>query len=265
MPVACWNSRSRPYPIAAVVVDEAQDFHAEEWRLLRAIVPPGPNDLFLVGDAHQRLYGHKVTLRSCGVQVQGRSSQLRINYRTTEEIRAWAMTILSGVEIDDLDGGKEEEQGYKSLMSGPKPDVHQFGGRHEELEFIGGRIRELVGQRPAEHICLVARTNKLLRDDYQPMLAELGIDSTLLDQREDGGGVRLGTMHRVKGLEFPVMILAGVNSKYMPLPVSGVEDSVAQADHEDRERSLLFVAATRARDLLIVTGWGEPSPFLPNS
>ncbi|MGP0066023.1 MAG: UvrD-helicase domain-containing protein [Isosphaeraceae bacterium] len=254
-----------PLPYRAIVVDEAQDFHAEEWRLLRAIVPPGPNDLFLVGDAHQRLYGHKITLRSCGVQVQGRSSQLRINYRTTEEIRAWAMTMLSGVEIDDLDGGKDEEKGYKSLLSGPNPDVHQFSGRHEELEFIGERIRELVGQRPAEHICLVARTNKLLRDDYQPMLSELGIESTLLDQREDGGGVRLGTMHRVKGLEFPVMILAGVNAKYMPLPVPGVEDPVARADHEERERSLLFVAATRARDLLIVTGWGAPSPFLPNS
>ena len=112
----------------------------------------------------------------------------------------------------------------------------------------------------------MARTNKLLRDDYQPMLAELGIESTLLDQREDGSGVRLGTMHRVKGLEFPVMILAGVNAKYMPLPVPGVEDDpVARADHEERERSLLFVAATRARDLLIVTGWGAPSPFLPNS
>jgi superfamily I DNA/RNA helicase len=79
-------------------------------------------------------------------------------------------------------------------------------------------------------------------------------------------GVRLSTMHRVKGLEFPVMILAGVNAKYMPLPVPGIEDDeAARADHEERERSLLFVAATRARDLLIVTGWGAPSPFLPNS
>src|SRR5262249_27437021 len=188
---------------------------------------------------------------------------VRINYRTTEEIRSWAMTMLSGVEIDDLDGGKEEEQGYKSLLSGPTPEVHQFGSRHEELEFVGERIRELVGQRPAEHICLAARTNKLLRDDYQPMLRDLGIESTLLDQREDGNGVRLGTMHRVKGLEFPVMMLAAVNAKYMPLPVPGAEDDpAAKADHEERERSLLFVAATRARDLLIVTGWGAPSPFL---
>ena len=78
--------------------------------------------------------------------------------------------------------------------------------------------------------------------------------------------MRLATMHRVKGLEFPVMILAGVNAKYMPLHVAGrADDPVAEADHADRERSLLFVAATRARDLLVVTGWGTPSPFLPTS
>ena len=174
--------------------------------------------------------------------------------------------MLSGVEFDDLDGGREEEKGYRSLLSGPVPEIHRFGGRQEELKFIGERIRELVGQRAAEHICLVARTNKLLKDDYQPMLSNLGIEYTLLDQKEDGNGVRLGTMHRVKGLEFPVMILAAVNAKHLPMPVPGVEDDpVARADHEERERSLLFVAATRARDLLIVTGWGAPSPFLPTS
>lgn len=75
--------------------------------------------------------------------------------------------------------------------------------------------------------------------------------------------MRLATMHRVKGLEFPVMILAGVNSKLMPLRIASVEgDPTVKREHEDRERSLLFVAATRARDQLIVTSWGMPSPFL---
>ena len=85
------------------------------------------------------------------------------------------------------------------------------------------------------------------------------------DADEDGGGVvTLMTLHTAKGLEFPVMVLAGVNAKFMPLPVPGFEgDPVGEADHVDRERSLLFVAATRARDLLIVTGWGTPCPFLP--
>jgi superfamily I DNA/RNA helicase len=253
-------------PYKAVVVDEAQDFQAQDWRLIRAIAPSGPDDLFIVGDAHQRIYGQKVALRTCGINVQGRSSRLRVNYRTTEEIRSWAMTVLSGVEIDDLDGERDEEKGYRSLMSGPRPEVHRFGSRNEGLHYVGERIKQLVALRPAEHICLVARTTKLLKEDYQPMLNGLGIKSTLLDQRREGQGVRLATMHRVKGLEFPAMILAGINARYMPLPVFGVpDDPASKADHEARERSLLFVAATRARDLLVVTSWGTPSPFLPTS
>jgi superfamily I DNA/RNA helicase len=250
-------------PYRAILVDEAQDFHAEEWRLLRAIVPSGPNDLFLVGDAHQRLYGHKISLKNCGINIQGRSSRLRINYRTTEEIRTWAMAMLEGVEVDDLDGEREDESGYKSLLTGPKPEVHQFDTRSAELDFIGKRVKELVVERPPEHVCIAARTNKLVRDDYQPLLEGLGIASTLLDQKTEGEGVRLATMHRIKGLEFPVMILAGINASYLPLQVDPKDDDpVTAADHQERERSLLFVAATRARDTLVVTGWGTPSPFL---
>jgi superfamily I DNA/RNA helicase len=244
-------------------VDESQDFHAEEWRLLRAMIPPGSNDLFLVGDAHQRIYGQKVALKACGINVQGRASRLRINYRTTEENRAWAMAMLEGVEIDDLDGEREDETGYKSLLTGPKPEVHHFETRPAELEYVGQRIKELVGSHPPEHVCIVARSNKLLKDDYQPMLNSLSIPSTLLDQRREGAGVRLATMHRVKGLEFPVVMLAGINARYMPLQRNPKDDDpIAASDHEARERSLLFVAATRARDLLIVTNWGTPSPSL---
>ena len=251
-------------PYRAIVVDESQDFHAEEWRLLRAMIPFGSNDLFLVGDAHQRIYGQKVALKACEINVQGRASRLRIKYRTTEEIRAWAMAMLEGVEIDDLDGKREDETGYKSLLTGPKPEVHHFETRPAELKYVGQRVKELVGSRPPEHVCIVTRTNKLLKDDYQPMLKSLSIPSTLLDQKREGDGVRLATMHWVKGLEFPVMILAGINTKYMPLQLdSHDDDPIAAADHESRERSLLFVAATRARDLLVVTNWGTPSPFLP--
>jgi hypothetical protein len=250
-------------PYRAVVVDEAQDFHAEEWRLIRAMSPSGPNDLFIVGDAHQRIYGQKVTLRGCGINVQGRSSRLRINYRTTEQIRVWAMAMLHGIDTDDLDGEPDEEQGYKSLLSGPKPEVRHFGTRAEECAFLGQRIKDLVADRPPEEVCLVARTSKMLRNDYQPVLKDLGVRHTLLDKSREGQGVRLATMHRVKGLEFPVMILAGTNASALPLKVPAAEaDAAAWAEHVERERSLLFVAATRARDLLVVTSWGTPSPFL---
>jgi len=252
-------------PYRAVVVDEAQDFHSEEWKLIRALVPASTNDLFIVGDAHQRIYGHKVALRNCGINIQGRSSKLRINYRTTEQIRAWAMAMLHGVEIDDLDGERDDETGYKSLLSGPPPEVRRLASRSEEQKFLAGRIKELLNDRSPEEICLVARTSKMLRDDYQPMLNGLGIRHCLLDKNREGPGVRLATMHRVKGLEFRVMVLAGINGQVMPLQLSSVEnDPTSKSDHEERERSLLFVAATRARDLLIVSSWGAPSPFLPN-
>lgn len=254
-------------PYRAVVVDEAQDFHPEEWKLIRAIVPIGPNDLFLVGDAHQRIYGRKVALSRCGIQIQGRSSKLWINYRTTEQIRAWAMAMLKGVEIDDLDGEKDSAQGYKSLLSGSEPEHHHFSTSQKEREFLTDKIKALLKDRKPEEICLVTRTAKTLKDEYQTLLMSLGIDHTVLDKSKNsaGGGVRLSTIHRVKGLEFPVMILAGMNSKTMPLRVVSTEgDPTVKAEHEDRERSLFFVAATRARDVLLVTSWGTPSPFVPS-
>ena len=110
----------------------------------------------------------------------------------------------------------------------------------------------------------MARTNSLISDEYGPPQEPRHPHHVLDRGREKpDGGVRLATMHRVKGLEFPVMILAGVNAKVMPLRVASVEgDPTARDDHEDRERSLLFVAATRARDRLIVTGMGAGAPFL---
>ena len=113
-------------PYRAVVVDESQDFHPEEWKLIRALVPEGANDLFLVGDAHQRIYGRKLVLKDCGIQIQGRSSQLKINYRTTEQIRNWSMALLQGVQVDDLDGEQDRVKGYKSLLSGQIPEVQRF-------------------------------------------------------------------------------------------------------------------------------------------
>jgi hypothetical protein len=251
-------------PYRAVIVDEAQDFHCEEWRLIRAIAPEGPNDLFLVGDAHQRIYGQKITLRNCGINIQGRSSALRINYRTTEQIRAWAMSMLRGIDVDDLDGERRNERGYKSLLSGPPPEMHSHASKKEEMEFLRKMIKRLLKDHQPEDICLVARTNKMLRDGYQAALKEIGVPHTILDKGKEEAGVRLASMHRVKGLEFPVMILAGLNSHIVPLRLAAVEsDPTALSEHEERERSLLFVAATRARDRLILTYYGTPSPFLP--
>jgi superfamily I DNA/RNA helicase len=252
-------------PYRAVVVDEAQDFHDEEWRLIRTLVSEEPNDLFIVGDAHQRIYGRKVVLGKCGINVRGRSSRLRINYRTTEEIRNWALAILHGVEVDDLDGGIDDQVGYTSLLSGPKPSVLRFGSLEEEQEAIGRTIQDLLKNHRPEDICVTVKTMKLLKKNYVSALERAGIPCTILDgdEGDDQPGVRLATMHRVKGLEFPCMILAGINKGVIPSERRGSQgDPIAQQERDQRERSLLFVAATRARDSLTVTCSGEASPYL---
>ena len=252
-------------PFRAVVVDEAQDFHPEEWRLIRALVPQGANDLFVVGDAHQRIYGQKVILSRCGIMIHGRSSRLKINYRTTEQIRDWAMRILRGIEVDDLDGERDDGRGYRSLLTGSEPEIHHFSSRNKEREFLVTTLKGLLEERKPEDICVVARTNSLIRDEYGAALKNQGLAYQILDKGKDreGGGIRLATMHRVKGLEFPVMIIAGINAKTMPLRITSIDDDpIEREEHERKERSLLFVVATRARDRLIISGWGSRSPFL---
>jgi superfamily I DNA/RNA helicase len=143
--------------------------------------------------------------------------------------------------------------------------VRKFATAEEEGRFLVETVKELLTHKQPEEICLVAHTGKLLTERYQPLLRAARVPCVVLEKKNDPGepGVRLGTMHRVKGLEFPVMLLAGVNSGVVPMRVPSVEgDPTARAEHEDRERSLLFVAATRARDYLVVSSFGNPSPFL---
>ena len=250
-------------PYKAVIVDEAQDFHSDEWKLIRAIVPEEKNDLFIVGDSHQRIYGSPVVLSQFGINIRGRSSQLRINYRTTEQIRRWAMSMLEGLSFDDLDGSTVEEKGYRSLLSGPSPQVYKFDSPQDEARFIGEQINELLEIRKPTDICIVARTNKQLQDIYRPAFRDHNIKHSVLDKDSLPSGVAVATMHRVKGLEFPVMILAGISDNYVPLKVKGISsDPAAMKEHLNRERSLLFVAATRARDVLIITSSGNPSRFI---
>ena len=256
------NSISLPY--RSVVVDESQDMHPEELKLIRQLVPEGNNDLFFVGDAHQRIYGTPVVFSHCGIAIRGRSRKLRINYRTTEEIRDWSMIVLDEQFIDDLDGGLDEHLGYHSLRYGVPPIVKAFDTLEEEQDFLIETLQNLQQESPLETICIVARLHSQLDRDYISALENAGIDYLYLhsDTPEDSGsGVRLATMHRVKGLEFPHVIIAGANDSVLPLEHKHA-DEAHQPDTEMRERCLLHVAASRARDTLVVSSHGEPSGFL---
>jgi superfamily I DNA/RNA helicase/mRNA-degrading endonuclease RelE of RelBE toxin-antitoxin system len=254
----------------AVIVDEAQDMGAEAFRLIRQMIPGGDrkNDLFIVGDAHQRIYRHKVVLNQCGVSVRGRSRKLRINYRTTEENRRWAVNLLEGLSIDDLDGGQDDQKGYKSLLHGLVPQVRIFSSFAEEVAHVAAYLKDMEANgQPPSSVCLVARTNELLKQ-YEAALKELGMGTYFIRRSEAEDlrvpGLRLATMHRVKGLEFDRVIIAGVNEGMVPYEgvASSSSDPVVQRESEVQERALLYVAATRAKKEVLVTTHGTPSRFL---
>lgn len=257
--------RQRPELVhyRAVIVDEGQDFGNAAYQLIRALVPAGPNDIFIVGDAHQRIYKERVTLSRCGVQVVGRSFRLRINYRTTDEIRRFALGLLEGVDIDDLDEGKDSSKGYMSHRHGPAPEVVNFKTFEQEVDCIV----DFLGTHPAlwRNTCVVAYTNKQV-EQYLDALEARGfqccwLKSTNTDDRELEG-VRVATMHRVKGLEFDRMVLAGVNDGVVPRPNHSADEAVRE-DDENADRALLYVALTRARSEALVTSHGKPSRLWP--
>lgn len=265
------EKRNLTAPYTAIVVDEAQDMSAQAFRLIRAMVSPGSNDIFIVGDGHQRIYRGGVPLSQCGIMIKGRSYKLRINYRTTEEIRRWATAILEGQIIDDLDDSTDDQKGYKSLLRGTSPHVQHTDSFKNELDIIIDILKkEQANGSDLSTICLVARTNELL-SEYAQQLTGKGFECYMIkrskaDERKVPG-LRCATMHRVKGLEFDKVIIAGVSKESIPYQRSlqNASDTVARNEVTLLERALLYVAATRAKKEVWVTGYGEKSEFVPEN
>lgn len=249
---------------AAVIVDEAQDMGTQAFRLIRAIVPEGKNDLFIVGDGHQRIYGkNKVVLSQCGIDIRGRSTRLKINYRTTDETRKAAVAILEGVEVDDLDGGTDSNRFYHSLMHGPAPELQNFASLDEQSSGIKSIIESLAGEPSA--CCIVARTNKEIKAIEASLMAK-NVPIQVLDGRSlaaHKSSVNLATMHRVKGLEFDYVILASANKGLIPLEfvVANTGDQVSRRHKENEERALVYVSMTRARKRTFIFSYGQMSEF----
>ena len=249
-----------------IVVDEAQDFNAEAFRLIRDMVPESKNDIFIAGDAHQRIYGHKVVLSQCGIKIIGRSKKLKLNYRTTDEIRRWAVGLLSGENIDDMDDGVDTNSDYKSLYHGPEPLVKSFESYEDEVSFIDRYIQNIKKEDVDSRICIVARTQKII-DAYSQYFTDKNIATVKISRNTKDNisnkGIRLATMHRVKGLDFDHVIIASMNDGIVPLEVSEKSDEQQIEDEKLlREKSIVFVAATRAKKSLLVTYYGNKSVIL---
>ena len=253
----------------SIIVDEGQDFSPNAYRLLRAIAgTEHPNDIFIVGDAHQRIYKKRAVLSRCGINIRGRSSRLRINYRTTEEIRRYAFAFLKGIDFDNLDDEYEGEERCQSLTHGTYPVIQNFKSATKEYAYITGEVQRLAEEGvDRKNICLVARTHSLL-DDYIKAFRDAGIQvyeikRSKLDDR-NFEGVRVATMHRVKGLEFQYMFIAAANNRVIPL-ASTVDytDKVSKQASLTSEKCLLYVALTRAQKAAYITSYGTQSEFMP--
>lgn len=251
-----------PHGVRAIVVDETQDMSAAALSLLRAAVPTDANDMFLVGDAHQRIYRHKVALSKVGIDIKGRGRRLRINYRTTDEIRRWATAKLANCAVDDLDGQPDTLVGYRSLTHGVAPDELNSPSRDAERKLLLERISQLRAEAFVDsNICIVLRTNDEV-DEYSDWLKTAGNTVRRLNKStpddQDKPGLRVATMHRVKGLEFDAVIIAGYKSpEYYAERFADDGDSGVIVDQLTSERCLLHVAATRAKRHLIVSTLGN--------
>ncbi|KUN90255.1 DNA helicase [Streptomyces bungoensis] len=261
------------YRYRHIVVDEAQDLRPAHWKMLRAMTARGADDLFLVGDTHQRIYKNQVTLGSLGVNIRGRSSKLSLSYRTTRQILRSALGVLGETTYDDLDGSEENLAGYRSVLSGGLPAGHAFPDWAAEREGVAALIKGWDAGSdtgiPHEQIAICVPTNQMAAEMAYTLKLN-GIDS--VEIRSDGpygsSGVHIGTMFRFKGLEYQRMIIAGVSDGLVPREaVSRLRDTdpVRHRHEIQRARSLLFVAATRARDSVDVFWHGKPSPFLDDS
>lgn len=256
-------------PYKGILLDEAQDMGEEAFKLIRTMMPEGsPNDLFLVGDGHQRIYRKPVVMKHCGINIQGRNHahKLRINYRTTDEIRHFAVRLLKNIDVDDLDGNIDNSDEYKSLMHGDPPIIEKAPTFDEEVERIAAFIAGL-DEDDLKATCLVARTQDLV-DRYQDAMKSRGIETYAVSRKSfddrSKTGLRVATMHRVKGLEFDNVIVAGVNDGTVPYRkvLDNTADEVVRKDLDARERALFYVAVTRARRGVLITSHGEPSVFL---
>jgi superfamily I DNA/RNA helicase len=249
-----------------VVVDAAQDLHPAQWRLLRAVVPASSDDLFIAADPHQRIYDSRVSLASLRINVRGRSRRLSMNYRTTQEILAWAVPLLGPDPATGLDGEVDSLLGYRSPMHGLPPHMRVATSRAEEFGLLAERVGAWLGAGIEPHaIGVAARSASLAREAREKLQAD-GIPTTSLSGKVSAQAVRVGTMHGMKGLEFQAVAVIGVEQGEVPAPEAVTpadEDAVSHAQDLQRERCVLFVACTRARDHLYVSCAGQPSTFLP--
>ena len=252
-------------PFEFTVIDEAQDISVPQLRFLAALGAGRRNSLFFAGDLGQRIFQQPFSWKALGVDIRGRSHTLRINYRTSHQIRMQADRLL-GPEVSDVDGNTEDRRGTISVFNGPKPTIAVFDSQEEEIEAVGTWLSERIyeGMMPHEIGVFVRSVAEL--DRSRAAVEAAGLPFKVLDENVEmaSGHVSVSTMHLAKGLEFRAVVVMACDDDVIPLQVriETVSDDTDLEEVYNTERHLLYVACTRARDHLLVTSVDPASEFL---
>lgn len=252
-------------PFDFAVVDEAQDIRVAQLRFLAALGANVPNRLFFAGDLGQRIFQEPFSWRALGVDIRGRSSTLKINYRTSHQIRMQTDRLL-GPEVSDVDANAEERKGTISVFNGAPPTIQVLDTPENEAKAVGEWLtaRKNEGIMPHEIGVFVRSKGEL--DRARTATGNSGISFKVLDESVEtiSGRVSISTMHLAKGLEFRAVVVMACDDEIIPLKerIETVADDADLEEVYNTERHLLYVACTRARDHLLITGVHPASEFL---
>ncbi|MBC7622761.1 MAG: UvrD-helicase domain-containing protein [Aeromicrobium sp.] len=248
-----------------VVVDEAQDVGVAHARFLAALGGGRRNALFFAGDLGQRIFQQPFSWKSLGIDIRGRSRTLRINYRTSHQIRMQADRLLDPT-VTDIDGNSEDRSDTVSVFNGPPPTVRSFKSEREEIDVVGAWLAEQAKAGVLPHECGVFVRSAAQLDRARDAVKASGMAFKVLDDHVEtaSGFVSISTMHLAKGLEFRAVVVMACDDEIIPLQerIETVGDDADLQEVYETERHLLYVACTRARDHLLVTSVAPGSEFL---
>lgn len=247
------------------VIDECQDLNISHIKFLAALGANRADSLFFAGDLGQRIFQQPFSWKALGVDIRGRSRTLRINYRTSHQIRKHADMLLGPI-TSDIDGNVEDRTDTISVFNGPDPIIRRCDSREKEIEIVTNWISKQIkeGIQPHE-VGIFVRTEKEL-GRVKTAVESAKVQYKLLDDQVDtsSGFVSIGTMHLAKGLEFRCVVVMACDDEILPLQarIESIGDEAELQEIYDTERHLLYVACTRARDNLLITGINPVSEFL---
>lgn len=257
------EAKSSPFDFA--VVDEAQDLTVAHLRFFAALGGNRPNSLFFAGDLGQRIFQQPFSWLELGVDIRGRSQNLTVNYRTSHQIRSQSDRLL-GAEMSDLDGNLQDRNSTVSVFNGPTPSIQTLKTEQEEIEIVSKWISDRAKEGVVSHEFGIFVRSAAQLPRARAAVEKAGIPFKILDDNVEATSnyASISTMHLAKGLEFRAVVVMACDDEVIPLQarIETVGDDADLQEIYDTERHLLYVACTRARDYLLITGMEPASEFL---